>query len=61
MEYDKEGRRWHQNVPAGDCKTAVVSHQGFYWFFDETWSEAFGPYAIYEEALDACREYAKTL
>jgi len=34
---------------------------GEFWFFDETWTDACGPFKTYEEAEVAVREYADSL
>jgi hypothetical protein len=37
----------------------VHEFNGQWWFWDETWSERFGPYDTEEEAVNACNRYAK--
>lgn len=32
-----------------------------FWFWDETWASAFGPFENYETCRDALEEYCKTL
>lgn len=34
---------------------------GKWWFWNETWSDAYGPYETEEEAAKAATEYAKTI
>lgn len=34
---------------------------GTWWFWDEVWSDRFGPYDSYEEAANGCQAYARYL
>lgn len=44
-----------------DEKTPVFQRHGKWWFWDETWTDAHGPYESEGLADDACIEYARTL
>lgn len=39
----------------------VQGEDGNYYFWDEMWAEAYGPYESEEEARKACKRYASTL
>lgn len=41
--------------------SVMQASNDFYYFWDETWSYAYGPFETVEEARAACAEYEKTL
>lgn len=45
----------------GDVHKPVHEHDGSWFFYDETWSDRYGPYSSEKEAEEACSRYAKTL
>lgn len=48
--------------PISDVRGDPLRRRGDeFWFFDETWSDLYGPYASFHEADAALSEYAKTL
>ncbi len=42
-------------------RDAVHHREGKWWFWNETWSEAHGPFDTEAEARAACVEYARNL
>jgi len=44
-------------------KTAdpVSKYKGMWYFWDETWSQTFGPFDTHQEAREGCRQYAEEL
>lgn len=51
-------------VELNGCLDAIEvthQHEGKWWFWNETWSDRYGPYESKEEASKALFEYAKNL
>jgi hypothetical protein len=47
--------------PVGDASDPVWTNSQGFWFFDETWSEIYGPWPTEGEAREQLDAYAKTL
>jgi len=43
------------------CPIEYDCESGKWYFWDETYSEEFGPYNTKEEAMTACKNYCKNL
>ena len=50
-----------KNLDYKGCPIEYAVKENKWYFWDETWTEEFGPYNTKEEVMKACEEYCKTL
>lgn len=58
-----EEQRWVITKPgfSKDGNPVICGDDNMWYFFDETWTEVYGPYQTQEEANEGCSRYASTL